>query len=290
MKKYHGVFPALYPCYDSQGRIAPQALRRLARWLMQSGVSGLYLNSPAGNNTLLTVREKIEIMENVMAEAEGRILVLCEVSCENIEDTLELCRHAAACGADAAVSHPCGGQEDALSFWRTVADMAAEADTIFCDVPFPKTDPEKERFLRFAKDTRLRGVIPVRSELASIGAWRALLPENVSIFTSEEKTLSDAIALGADALAGAYCTAAPTLAVRLESSLRYVGAHRAVSDQADMAKICGLLESCEMPLEAARAMLRCASGLEIGTRRPPLSEEDLAHVCDACAVVKGSGL
>ncbi|MBQ8136255.1 MAG: hypothetical protein IJ174_02365, partial [Clostridia bacterium] len=158
----------------------------------------------------------------------------------------------------------------------------------FFDVPLPNGDLEKERFVRFAEDTRLRGVIPASAELAAIGVWRAVLPEDVSVFASVEKTLSDAIALGADALAGAYCAAVPSLAVRLESSLRYAGAHRALSDQADMAKICGLLEDCEIPLEAARALLRCASGLETGARRPPLSEEDLVRVRAACAVVRGS--
>ena len=45
LKKYHGVIPAFYACYDEEGNISPERVRGLTRHLIGKGVNGLYVAS-----------------------------------------------------------------------------------------------------------------------------------------------------------------------------------------------------------------------------------------------------
>ena len=47
LKKYHGVIPAFYACYDEEGNISPERVRGLTRHLIGKGVNGLWAVPPA---------------------------------------------------------------------------------------------------------------------------------------------------------------------------------------------------------------------------------------------------
>ena len=48
MQKYQGVFPAFYACYDKNGEISPEAVRKLTAFLIQKGVKGVYVGGSSG--------------------------------------------------------------------------------------------------------------------------------------------------------------------------------------------------------------------------------------------------
>ena len=48
LKKYHGVIPAFYACYDEEGNISPERVRGLTRHLIGKGVNGLYVGGSSG--------------------------------------------------------------------------------------------------------------------------------------------------------------------------------------------------------------------------------------------------
>ena len=72
LKKYHGVIPAFYACYDEEGNISPERVRGLTRHLIGKGVNGLYVGGSSGECIYQGVEERKVVLENVMAEAKGR--------------------------------------------------------------------------------------------------------------------------------------------------------------------------------------------------------------------------
>ena len=38
-KKYHGVIPAFYACYDENGEVSPERVRSFTKYLIEKGVS-----------------------------------------------------------------------------------------------------------------------------------------------------------------------------------------------------------------------------------------------------------
>ena len=74
LKKYHGVIPAFYACYDEEGNISPEWVRGLTRHLIGKGVNGLYVGGSSGECIYQGVEERKVVLENVMAEAKGCLL------------------------------------------------------------------------------------------------------------------------------------------------------------------------------------------------------------------------
>ena len=87
LKKYHGVIPAFYACYDEEGNISPERVRGLTRHLIGKGVNGLYVGGSSGECIYQGVEERKVVLENVMAEAKGKVVVIAHVACNNTADS-----------------------------------------------------------------------------------------------------------------------------------------------------------------------------------------------------------
>ena len=66
LKKYSGVIPAFYACYDDQGTVSPQRVQELTRYLIEKGVNGLYVGGSSGECIYQSVDERKTVLENVM--------------------------------------------------------------------------------------------------------------------------------------------------------------------------------------------------------------------------------
>ena len=80
VQKYQGVIPAFYACYDETGEISPERVRTLTRHLAEKGVKGVYVCGSSGECIYQSVGERKTVLENVMAEARGRLTVIAHVA------------------------------------------------------------------------------------------------------------------------------------------------------------------------------------------------------------------
>ena len=48
IKKYQGVIPAFYACYDAEGNISTEGVKALTRHLIAKGVKGVYVGGSSG--------------------------------------------------------------------------------------------------------------------------------------------------------------------------------------------------------------------------------------------------
>ena len=106
LKKYHGIFPAFYACYDDNGDIAPDRVERFTDYLIQKGVNGLYVGGSSGECIYHTVEERKLVLEHVMAVAKGKIPVIAHIAAPATRHSKELAEHAEKCGADAIAAIP----------------------------------------------------------------------------------------------------------------------------------------------------------------------------------------
>ena len=68
--------PAFYACYDDEGNISPERVRGLTRYLIGKGVNGLYVGGSSGECIYQGVEERKVVLENVMAEAKGKVVII----------------------------------------------------------------------------------------------------------------------------------------------------------------------------------------------------------------------
>ena len=76
MSKFHGIAPAFYACYDKNGEINPDMVRKFTKHLIKKGVHGLYVGGSSGECIYQSVEERKIVLENVMEEARNRVHAL----------------------------------------------------------------------------------------------------------------------------------------------------------------------------------------------------------------------
>jgi len=100
-KELKGVIVPMVTPFNADESLDEAALRRIVNYLIESGVHGLF---PAGSQSefyALTADEKKRVMEVVIDEAGGRVVVMPGTGAVTTRESIELTRHAQAAGADA---------------------------------------------------------------------------------------------------------------------------------------------------------------------------------------------
>lgn len=103
---FGGVYVAMPSCYDANGEIDPAAVRKLTRYLIQSGIQGVYVCGSTGEGILQRTAERKLVLEAVAAENQGEIQLIAHVGAVATAESVELAIHAEQHGADAISSIP----------------------------------------------------------------------------------------------------------------------------------------------------------------------------------------
>ena len=106
IKKYEGIIPALYACYDDNGSISVERTKALTQWFIDQGVNGLYVGGSSGECIYQTKEERKAVLEAVMEVAKGKITIIAHIACNNTAESCELAAHAESLGVDAIASIP----------------------------------------------------------------------------------------------------------------------------------------------------------------------------------------
>ena len=139
MSKYKGIYPAFYACYDDEGEFSAERTKALVNFLIEKGVSGLYVGGSSGECIYLSVEERMRTLEAVMEEARGRIKIIAHVACNNTRDSITLARHAHSLGVDAIAAIPpiyFRLPEKAIAkYWNDISEAAPGTDFIIYNIP-----------------------------------------------------------------------------------------------------------------------------------------------------------
>ena len=106
IKKYEGIIPAFYACYDAEGKVSPEACKALTQYYIDKGVQGLYVGGSSGECIYQSKEERKAVLEAVMEVAKGKLTIIAHIACNNTADSQELAAHAESLGVDAIASIP----------------------------------------------------------------------------------------------------------------------------------------------------------------------------------------
>lgn len=139
LKKYQGVIPAFYACYDDEGNVSPERVQELTSYFVKKGVKGLYVGGSSGECIYQSVNDRKVVLENVVAAAEGKLTIIAHVACNNTADSMELARHAESLGVDAIAAIPpiyFRLPEYAIAkYWNDISSAAPNTDFVIYNIP-----------------------------------------------------------------------------------------------------------------------------------------------------------
>ena len=204
--KYEGIIPAFYACYDAEGKIAPEAVRTLTKWFIGKGVKGLYVGGSSGECIYQSKEERKAVLENVMAEARGKLTIIAHVACNNTADSQELAAHAESLGVDAIASIPPIyfhlPPYAIAKYWNDISGAAPNTDFIIYNIPQLAGVALSVPLLReMLKNPRCIGVKNSSMPTQDIQMWR---DEGAIVFNGPDEQLISGLVMGA---AGGICRA-----------------------------------------------------------------------------------
>lgn len=139
IRKYQGVIPAFYACYDETGAVSAKGAKALTRHLISKGVKGVYVGGSSGECIYQHPDERKALLEAVMSEAEGKLTVIAHVGCNNTADSVELAAHAESVGVDAIASIPpiyFHLPEHAIArYWNAMSEAAPNTEFVIYNIP-----------------------------------------------------------------------------------------------------------------------------------------------------------
>lgn len=139
IRKYQGVIPAFYACYDENGAVSAEGAKALTRHLISKGVKGVYVGGSSGECIYQHPDERKTLLEAVMSEAEGKLTVIAHVGCNNTADSVELAAHAESVGVDAIASIPpiyFHLPEHAIArYWNAMSEAAPKTEFVIYNIP-----------------------------------------------------------------------------------------------------------------------------------------------------------
>ena len=273
--KYQGIFPAFYACYNKEGGVSPEGVRALTRYLLEKGVKGLYVGGSSGECIYQSVAERKLTLENVMAEAGGRLTIIAHVACNNTADSRELAAHAGSLGVDAIAAIPPIyfklPPKAIAQYWNDISAAAPDTDFIIYNIPqlagVALTVPLLREML---KNPRVIGVKNSSMPVQDIQMWK---DEGAVVFNGPDEQLLSGLAAGAAGGIGGTKAAKPGRYQGLMSSIQTGARENGRQVQNECCRIIYRMCSAQGNMYAViKEVIRLQGGPDAGGVRAPLLE------------------
>ena len=275
MKKYEGVFPALYACYDADGKVSAERVKEFTNYLIDKGVQGLYVGGSSGECIYQSKEDRKKTLEAVMEVARGKIVIIAHVACNNTEDSQELAAHAESLGVDAIASIPpiyFRLPEHAIAkYWNDISAAAPNTDFIIYNIPqLAGVSLTISLLKEMKKNPR---VIGVKNSSMPVQDIQMFKDEGVIVFNGPDEQFISGLAMGAIGGIGGTYASMPELFLKVRSLFLEGRMEEAREIQNDICRIIYKLCSTHGNMYAAiKEVIRIQGGPDIGGVKAPLAE------------------
>ena len=217
---WQGVLPAMTTCFDENLQIDHDFMAKHAKWMLDSGCTGIVSLGSLGEAATLTFDEKIAILNNMIATAEGRAPVVAAISALSTAEAVALAKAAKIAGCSGLMVLP---PYVYPADWReTKAHMAAifEATPLSCMLynnPIAYgTDFTPEQIHELADEhANLNAVKESSTDVRRIAAIRAIQDDRLKILVGVDDAIVESIAMGAAGWVAGLVNAFPIESVAL---------------------------------------------------------------------------
>lgn len=290
--KFAGVIPAFYACYDDNGEVSGERVRKLTEYLIGKGVKGLYVGGSSGECIYQSVEERRLTLENVMEVAKNKVTVIAHVACNNTADSCKLAAHAESLGVDAIASIPpiyFHLPEHAIAkYWNDISAAAPNTDFIIYNIPQLAGVALTMPLLREMKKNPK--VIGVKNSSMPVQDIQLFADENVIVFNGPDEQFAAGLAAGAIGGIGGTYAAMPELFLKVKELFEKGQMEQATAVQNDICRIIYKMCSTYGNMYAViKEIIHIQGGPYAGGVRAPLAnlaEADRPIVQECAGMIK----
>lgn len=219
---FRGVFPAIITPFKEDGSLDEEGLRRNIEYLQKSGIAGIVPCGTTGESATLTFEEHKKVVE--IAVDCAKVPVIAGTGSNNTREAIELTRHAADAGADAALlitpyyNKP--NDRGMFEHFKTIAEK--------CDIPIvlyniPKRTGIDLRPDMIARLSKIKNIKAVKEASGSPGQVAQIIEQTrgsgFSVISGDDDLTLPLMALGASGVVSVVANVAPRKTVALVDAM-----------------------------------------------------------------------
>jgi len=219
---FRGVFPAIITPFKGDESLDEEGLRRNIEYLQKSGIAGIVPCGTTGESATLTFEEHKKVVE--IAVDCAKVPVIAGTGSNNTREAIELTRHAADAGADAALlitpyyNKP--NDRGMFEHFKAVAEK--------CDIPIVLYNVPKRTGIDLkpdlvAKLSKIKNISAVKEASGSPGQVAQIIEltqgGQFSVLSGDDDLTLPLMALGASGVVSVVANVAPRKTVAMVDAM-----------------------------------------------------------------------
>jgi 1-pyrroline-4-hydroxy-2-carboxylate deaminase len=217
---WYGVLPAMTTCFDADLNVDHVFMAKHALWLLDSGCTGIVSLGSLGEAATLTFDEKIAILKNMVATANGRAPIVAAISALSTAEAVILAKAAAEAGCEGLMVLPpyvyLGDWRETKAYGAAIINATPLSCMLYNNPVAYGTDflPEQIHELA-AEHPNLQAVKESSTDVRRIAAIRAIEDGRLHILVGVDDAIVEGIAAGATGWIAGLVNAMPVESVAL---------------------------------------------------------------------------
>ena len=287
---FRGVFPAIITPFLKDESLDEEGLKRNIEYLNKTGIAGIVPCGTTGESATLTFEEHKRVV-GIAVEA-SKVPVIAGTGSNNTREALELTRHAAKAGADAALLiTPYYNKPNDRGMYEHFKKIAEN-----CDIPIVLYNVPKRTGIDLkpelvAKLSRIKNIVAIKEASGSLSQQSQIIEQtrgsDFVLLSGDDDLTLPTIALGGQGVVSVVANVAPRKTVAMVDAALKGDVEKARELHYELAPLVRamFLETNPIPVKTAHKYL----GLANGPLRLPLGEMAQANEAKLKEIVERLG-
>ncbi len=224
MKKMHGIIAVTVTPFLEDGQIDYSAAEKHIEKLLAAGVHGFLPLGATGEFAALSMDERKAYAEFFVKKVNGRAPVMVGAVSMNVDDTLEVARHAASIGADALMILPPPGlhpsQEEIYNFYRHISDKVTLPVMVYNNPGSAGVDIDPETLERIATLPHMEYLKESTGDIKRLTRAVDAVSKDLVVLCGCETLAYESFVMGAEGWICVCANVAPAMCVKLFDLVR----------------------------------------------------------------------
>jgi len=246
MLRLKGIIPAILTPFDDDYEIDERAFEELCNYLIEKGVSGLFVAGTTGEGPLLSLEERTKLFKLAVMSANGRVPIICHIGSISLKDTVTLIRSAIDARADAvAIVSPYYYRFDEIAiedYYNKVLEEAKGLPVFLYNIPGLTNNPISSGLAqRLFEQEKISGVKDSSGNITVLKSFIDISPEFQVVSGTDELFLL-ALSLGVVGSVSSTANVFPEIFTGIYSAFLNRDMDMAIENQRKLNELCKIFQ------------------------------------------------
>jgi len=246
MLRLKGIIPAILTPFDDDYEIDERAFEELCNYLIEKGVSGLFVAGTTGEGPLLSLEERTKLFKLAVMSANGRVPIICHIGSISLKDTVTLIRSAIDARADAvAIVSPYYYRFDEIAiedYYNKVLEEAKGLPVFLYNIPGLTNNPISSGLAqRLFEQGKISGVKDSSGNITVLKSFIDISPEFQVVSGTDELFLL-ALSLGAVGAVSSTANVFPEIFTGIYNAFLNRDMDMAIENQRKLNELCKIFQ------------------------------------------------